>query len=68
MMEKDTDVIAQLTCEAVRNPHSLTYLQTKKQKMGHALMLDGTERTSSPRANGALNHPGVFRADAGHPQ
>jgi GTP cyclohydrolase II len=68
LMEKGIDVVAQLACEAVPNPHSLAYLQAKKQKMGHALMLDGTERTSSPRANGALNHAGVFFADAGHPQ
>jgi GTP cyclohydrolase II len=68
LMEKGIDVVAQLAYEAVPNPHSLAYLQAKKQKMGHALMLDGTERTSSPRANGALNHAGVFLADAGHPQ
>jgi GTP cyclohydrolase II len=68
LMEKGIDVVAQLACKAVPNPHSLAYLQAKKQKMGHALELDGTERTSSPRADGALNHAGVFRADAGHPQ
>ena len=34
------EVAAQLTCEAVPNPHSLTYLRTKKEKMGHALSLD----------------------------
>jgi GTP cyclohydrolase II len=68
LTEKGIEVVAQLACEAVPNPHSLAYLQAKKQKMGHALMLDGTERTSSPRANGALNHAGVFFADAGHPQ
>ena len=28
-----------LSCEAAPNPHSLTYLRTKKEKMGHALSL-----------------------------
>jgi GTP cyclohydrolase II len=36
-------VAAQVTCEAVPNPHSLAYLRTKKEKMGHALSL-GTPR------------------------
>jgi GTP cyclohydrolase II len=68
LTEKGIDVVAQLACKAVPNPRSLVYLQAKNQKMGHALVLDGTERTSSPSANGALNHSGVFLADAGHPQ
>jgi 3,4-dihydroxy 2-butanone 4-phosphate synthase / GTP cyclohydrolase II len=68
LTEKGIDVVAQLACEAVPNPHSLAYLRAKKQKMGHALVLDGTEWTSSPSANGALNHSGGFFADAGHPQ
>src|SRR6202451_1152953 len=34
---KGVEVVAQLTCEAASNPHSLAYLQTKKEKMGHAL-------------------------------
>jgi hypothetical protein len=33
------EVVAQLTCEAVPNPHSFAYLRTKKEKMGHALSL-----------------------------
>jgi GTP cyclohydrolase II len=31
------EVVAQLTCEAASNPHSFAYLQTKKERMGHAL-------------------------------
>ena len=68
LAEKRIDVVTQLACEAVPNPNSLAYLQAKKQKMGHALVLDGTERTSSPSANGTLNHSEVFLVDAGHPQ
>jgi 3,4-dihydroxy-2-butanone 4-phosphate synthase/GTP cyclohydrolase II len=32
----------QLSCEAAPNPHSLAYLRTKKEKMGHQLRLNGT--------------------------
>src|SRR5882757_5929867 len=30
------EVVVQLTCEAPSNPHSFAYLQTKKERMGHA--------------------------------
>ena len=33
------EVAARLPCEAVPNGHSLAYLQTKKEKMGHALTM-----------------------------
>ena len=33
------EVAAQLACEAAPNPHSLAYLRTKKERMGHALSL-----------------------------
>jgi 3,4-dihydroxy 2-butanone 4-phosphate synthase/GTP cyclohydrolase II len=66
LTEHGIEVVTQLACEAVSNPHSLAYLQAKKEKMGHALMLrDG--RTKSPRATGALNRPGIFLANAEHP-
>ena len=32
-------VVAQIPCEAVPNDHSLAYLRTKKEKMGHMLSL-----------------------------
>jgi len=50
LTEKGIEVVAQLACEAVPNPHSIAYLRAKKGKMAHALMLYGSERTRSPRA------------------
>jgi GTP cyclohydrolase II len=41
------DVVARLPCEAAPTAHSLVYLRTKKEKMGHALSLwphDSTRR------------------------
>jgi GTP cyclohydrolase II len=35
--------VAMLGCEAAPDPHSFTYLRTKKEKMGHALSLGGVE-------------------------
>lgn len=37
LAEHGIEVVARLACEAVPNPHSLAYLRTKKEKMGHAL-------------------------------
>jgi GTP cyclohydrolase II len=42
------DVVARFACEAAPNPHSWSYLRTKKEKMGHALTLrrvDAAART-----------------------
>ena len=33
------EVVAQISCEAAPTPHSLPYLRTKKEKMGHTLNL-----------------------------
>src|SRR6516164_3120048 len=57
LTEKGIEVVGQFACEAVPNPHSGAYLQVKKEKTAHALMLDGSERTRSPRADGTLKHP-----------
>ena len=40
LTEAGIEVVTQIPCEAAPNLHSLTYLQTKKQKMGHALSLN----------------------------
>src|SRR6266545_3543604 len=39
LVENGIEVVAQLACEAAPNPHSLAYLRTKKERMGHALSL-----------------------------
>jgi GTP cyclohydrolase II len=53
LIENGIEVVAQLSCEAAPNPHSLPYLRTKKERMGHALTLrHGASRaqTHEPRA------------------
>src|SRR6202163_3958804 len=39
LIENGIELVVQLSCEAAPNPHSLAYLRTKKQRMGHALSL-----------------------------
>jgi GTP cyclohydrolase II len=39
LTENGVQVVVQLSCEVAPNPHSLAYLRTKKQRMGHALSL-----------------------------
>src|SRR6266404_4777554 len=39
LAENGIELVVQLSCEAAPNPHSLAYLRTKKEKMGHALSL-----------------------------
>ena len=39
LAEQGIEVVARLTCEAAPTAHSFAYLQTKKEKMGHALSL-----------------------------
>src|SRR3954468_20471505 len=46
LVDSGVEVVAQVPCEAAPTPHSLAYLRTKKEKMGHALSLgqpDGAE-------------------------
>src|SRR5258707_6702690 len=38
--ENGIEVVGQLACEALPNSHSLPYLRTKKERMGHTLSLD----------------------------
>ena len=39
LAENGIELVVQLSCEAVPNPHSSAYLRAKKEKMGHALSL-----------------------------
>ena len=43
------EVVVLLSCEAAPNPHSLPYLRTKKERMGHALSLGRPESTDQTR-------------------
>jgi len=43
------EVVAQLPCEVAPTPHSIDYLRTKKERMGHALALDAREGWGRPR-------------------
>jgi 3,4-dihydroxy-2-butanone 4-phosphate synthase/GTP cyclohydrolase II len=46
------DVVARISCEAAPNPHSLSYLRTKKESMGHVLSLGYSESTKSESSDG----------------
>jgi 3,4-dihydroxy 2-butanone 4-phosphate synthase / GTP cyclohydrolase II len=53
LTENGIELVVQLSCEAAPNPHSLAYLRTKKEKMGHVLSLgrrESTEQTRDQRA------------------
>jgi GTP cyclohydrolase II len=53
LIENGIEVVAQLSCEAAPNPHSIAYLRTKKERMGHALSLRhgaSTSQAHEPRA------------------
>src|SRR5882672_11322089 len=39
LVDSGIDVVVQVPCEAAPTPHSLAYLRTKKEKMGHTLSL-----------------------------
>jgi 3,4-dihydroxy-2-butanone 4-phosphate synthase/GTP cyclohydrolase II len=52
--EGGIQVVAEVSCEVPANPHSLDYLRTKKEKMGHRLSLEQKERDA---------HKGEFAAD-----
>jgi GTP cyclohydrolase II len=53
LIENGIEVVARLSCEAAPNPHSVAYLRTKKERMGHVLTLrrgTSTAQTHEPRA------------------
>jgi GTP cyclohydrolase II len=60
------EVVEQIPCEVAPNPHSIAYLQVKKEKMKHALILDGSERARPSRANGHGTDLSLLPAE--HPQ
>src|SRR5712691_9188951 len=46
------EVVAQISCEVVPTPHSIDYLRTKKERLGHALNLvpDSSRRQEAPNS------------------
>jgi GTP cyclohydrolase II len=49
LAKSGVEVVVQLNCEAAPNPHSLPYLRTKKERMGHTLSLWRPESTDQRR-------------------
>src|SRR3954471_6784113 len=47
------EVVSRIPCEVAPNPHSISYLRAKKEKMGHALSLG---RRSHMQDNGRTRH------------
>jgi 3,4-dihydroxy 2-butanone 4-phosphate synthase/GTP cyclohydrolase II len=47
LMDGGIDVVERVYCEVLPNPHSSSYLQTKKEKMGHTLSLAGSKSAES---------------------
>jgi GTP cyclohydrolase II len=47
LTENGVEVVAVLSCEAAPNPHSFTYLRTKKERMGHELSLGRASASAS---------------------
>src|SRR6266403_1195411 len=45
LVDSGIEVVVEVPCEAAPTPHSLAYLRTKKEKMGHALSLGQLEST-----------------------
>jgi 3,4-dihydroxy-2-butanone 4-phosphate synthase/GTP cyclohydrolase II len=48
-------IVAQIPCEAAPNEHSVSYLRTKKEKMGHALTLGQTEKSPFATVEDAIS-------------
>src|SRR5882724_9410424 len=56
------EVVAQVSCETPPNSHSIAYLRTKKEKMGHYLTFgqhESTEYARVARADGFDQHNGI---------
>src|SRR3989442_3485876 len=55
------EVIAQVPCEVVPTPHSIDYLRTKKERLGHALNLvpGSSRRQEAPNSKEQFEPPHV---------
>jgi GTP cyclohydrolase II len=52
LTDSGIEIVARIPCEVAPTPHSLTYLQTKKEKLGHALSLRGNKDDDSSHVGG----------------
>src|SRR6266567_4187244 len=59
LRENGIELVVQLSCEAVPNPHSFAYLRTKKQRMGHTLSLWQGESADQTKALPAVRSRGI---------
>src|SRR6185295_2866625 len=57
LVDAGIEVAARVPCEAAPNPHSVSYLRAKKERMGHTLSLGQNERSHG------VNHPGAVGLD-----
>ena len=56
LVDAGIEVVAQVPCEAVPNPHSISYLRAKKEKLGHTLeSLESLESLAVRKANAAIS-------------
>ena len=58
------EVVAQIPCEVAPTPHSLAYLRTKKEKMGHLLSLRQHESVQQTNDLGAVRSHKLKRRHA----
>ena len=52
LTDSGIEIVARSPCEVAPTTHSLAYLQTKKEKLGHALSLRGNKGDDSSHAGG----------------
>ena len=55
LTENGVEVVAVLSCEVAPNLHSLAYLRTKKERMGHALSLGMAKGRTEGEASGCCD-------------
>src|SRR6185436_15666587 len=61
LREAGIDVVAQIPCEATPTEHSISYLRTKREKMGHTLSLGQRENPNGIPALSGTRYPGLLR-------
>jgi GTP cyclohydrolase II len=62
------EIVAVVPCEVTPNPHSLPYLRTKKERLGHALTLAPLESMEDPRSPHVGRRDGRIQSHNSHVQ